>query len=128
MSYFTSASLDETMPTLRTLAEADLASDELCWAWMIDANWEPSSSRLTRVATGVVAAKNFTQLALMVAAALPVAGDEDVGDAAGDEAGGEELELAGGLLLPQAVTKAATAQAPSIAAVCLLLFIQLFSN
>jgi hypothetical protein len=97
---------------------------------MIDANSLPSSSRLTRVATGVDPAKNFVQLAFIWACALPVAGDEDVGVAAGDEEGvdGGVLELVDGLLLPQAATKPATAHAPMTAAICLLLFMQLFSN
>jgi hypothetical protein len=71
---------------------------------MTDANTGPFCSRATRCATGVFALKNFSQLAVMVAAAEPLGAAlaEVAGaDVAGADALGDELapEL---LLLPQA--------------------------
>lgn len=121
------------MPTLTTLAEAEAARPDPACLLMMDANCEPSCSRLTRLATDVLFEKNAVQFAVI--AAFAAASDEDdvveLGVAAGVVAAGVVaggVEAGGLLLPPQAVTTAASAQAPSIAEVCLLVFIQLFSN
>jgi hypothetical protein len=100
---------------------------------MIDWNCEPFSRRATRADVGVELAKNFVQLALISATALPEAGPELDGVAAGVVvagvvADGEPPPAVLPPLPPQAVANAARAQAPRTAAVCLVIFIQLFSN
>ena len=122
------------MVTLKTFADAVAARPEPAWPLIMDANCEPSSSRLTRLATGVELAKNAVQLAAI--AAVPAPDDEVValGVAAGVVAGvvagaavGVGVE-AGGVLLLHAVAMTASAHTPRIAGICLLVFIQLFSN
>src|SRR4029077_21017733 len=101
---------------------------------IMDANCEPSSSRLTRFATGVELAKNAVQLAAI--AAVPVPDEEGValgvaaGVVAGVVAGGvaDGVVAAGGLLPPHAVAMTASAHTPRIAGIWLLVFMQLFSN
>ena len=94
---------------------------------MIDWNCEPSSSRLTRWATGVLALKNACQLVVIafVVAVPPVAADDEVAgeddDAAGVDAGADvELPDVLGLLLHAAAVAAspASARAPTTCEKC----------
>jgi hypothetical protein len=82
---------------------------------MMVANFWPSWSRATRLATGVFALKNVVQLvAIWAAAADPLPGDAEAG-ADADDAGAEvapEPELFP--LLEQAATPAASAHASTI--------------
>jgi hypothetical protein len=92
-----------------TLAEAVEASDEPACSEITFWNCAPSSSRVTRLATDVLAEKKVSQFAAIVPAVPvseepPVEGDEDAGeDAVGD---GDVVELAFGLELPQPATRA----------------------
>src|SRR5215469_6563916 len=96
---------------------------------MMDANCWPSCSKAIRFEAGVFAAKKVVQLAAIFEVAEPP-GAVVVGEVAGvvGDVGGDGEVPPDVPLLPQAVTTAASAQAPSIAEACLLVFIQLFSN
>ena len=99
----TLACLDEVMTTLLTFALAVAARPDPACALMTDANVDPFCSRATRCATGVLALKNFSQLAVIVAAAEPLAAA--LADVAGADVAGADVpdELAPELLLlPQA--------------------------
>lgn len=100
---------------------------------MIEANWEPSCSRLTRLATEVLLLKKVSQFLVIPAAAPSGAEDEDgelVADGdvvagAGEEEvaddAGVELEPLG-LLFPQAAAVAASptsAHTPTRRVICL---------
>ncbi len=71
------------------------------------ANAVPFCSRATRCDVGVLELKNFSQFAVICAAAFPVADADDVADVAGDDEfddAEDEPEL------PQATTAAASAR------------------
>jgi hypothetical protein len=91
------------MLTFVTFADASDARVEPAWEVMIEANCEPSSSRLTRLATGVFASKKAVQFAAIVLLAAPAdaAGDDD---AAADDAAGVAGADAFGVELPHAAT------------------------
>jgi hypothetical protein len=129
-SYFTSACVFVILLTDLTFAVKPAASGECCCAVMIAANWEPSCSRLTRLATEVLLLKKVSQLVVMAAvepagaadAELVEAGDVVAGageEAVGDD-GGVELEPLG-LLFPQAAAaavSATSAHAPTRRMIC----------
>src|ERR1700689_5331574 len=96
------------MLTLVTFADASEARLEPAWALMIEANCDPSCSRLTRLATGVLASKKAVQFAVTSWLAAPPADDVAVADgvAAGVDAFGAEL--------PHAATPTPSAQASRI--------------
>src|SRR6516225_3415709 len=79
---------------------------------MATANAAPFCSRATRSEVGVLALKNFSQFAVICAAAaeLPEAGADDAGadDAGTDDAGADELDEE--LELLQAATASASAR------------------
>ena len=114
----------------RSVAEA--ARPEPAWDLMMDWNVCPSWSRLTRLATGVLALKNVAQFAAIVDAApelLAGLAEEAGVDEDGAELGLElapELELL--LLLEQAARPAASAPTSRICWRTLRATIQLFSN
>ena len=103
--------------TQATPAVKPAARGECCCAVMITSNWEPSCSRLTRLATDVLLLKKVSQLVVIAAvdpagaeAELVEAGDVVAGAGAeglGDD-GGVELEPLG-LLFPQAAAAAVSA-------------------
>src|SRR3984957_3527578 len=116
MLYPTVACVGEVTVTLVTLADASAARPPPACDWMIEAKSWPSSRRLMRWATGVLALKKALQLAAMVPAAAELAGllEAALAEAAGAEEDEEavlELVLAGVLaadppllLLPQAAS------------------------
>jgi hypothetical protein len=142
-SYFTVAWLLVTSLIDLTLAVNPVASGEFCWALMIEANWEPSCSRVTRLAEEVLMLKKVSQL-VVIAAVAPAGADPVLVAAglvaAGEVAGAEEADVADeagveveplGLLLPQAAAVAASAtsaQTPATRVICRREFIQQSSN
>jgi hypothetical protein len=85
-----------------TFADAAVASGEVAWDVITDANCDPFCSSAIRCATGVLALKNFAQLVSIaaVAAAPEVGSDEPVGAELelGLGLGLEELDCFGGVL------------------------------
>src|SRR5215471_16158740 len=87
--YFTVAEVEEVTVTLVTVAPSPLTRWER--PLMATANAAPFCSSATRCEVGVLALKNFSQFAVISAAAaaeLPAAED----DAGADEAGADELD------------------------------------
>jgi hypothetical protein len=117
--------------TFVTWALAAAARPPPAWALMIEANCEPSCSRLTRFATGVFGLKKAVQFAAIVFWSPATAvdeEDEDADGAAAADVGGElgvELLLP---LLPQAAIPPPTAQASRIEETNLRVFTPTFSS
>lgn len=117
----TLACVADTSFTFVTFADACDARPEPAWELMIEANCDPSCSRLTRLGTGVFASKKAVQFvataslaAAPAAAAVEADGEGDAAEADGagvlaGEAGLPAVLL--GPLLPQAARPAPSAQA-----------------
>lgn len=93
MLYVTSASEDVITVTFATFAVAVAARPEPAWDLMIEANVDPSCSRLTRFATGVFALKKASQFAVICCSSADVEVEPE--DADGLAAGADDAGVLG---------------------------------
>src|ERR1700733_1743668 len=107
MLYVTPAWVVDMTVTFVTWALAAAARPPPAWAWMIEANSEPSCSRLTRCATGVFGLKKAVQFAAIVFSSPARAVDEDDEDAAGVAAADVDGDVLGAELLLQRLRQGA---------------------
>ena len=117
--------------TLLTEALASEARPPLAWALMTEANVDPSCSRLTRCATGVLGLKKATQFAAIAFSAAAEEAD-DVDDADGAAAADDDGAVLGAelLLLPllHAARLTPMAKASRMQETNLRVFTQTFSS
>lgn len=118
--------------TLLTEALASDARPPLAWALIIEANVDPSCSRLTRCATGVLGLKKATQFAAIAFSAADEEAD-DVDDADGAAAADDDGTVLGAelvllLLLLHAARLTPRADASRMQETNLRVFTQTFSS